>query len=156
MIQIHASAPVPVLEIICEYVYTTYMKNMTMLSMFAAIAFGLAASAASAAELIFVERAGCPYCIKWEREIAPSYALTKEGKLAKLRKVDLGAGQPTQAARPVRFTPTFLVINDGKEVGRITGYSDEAMFWGMLSQILARLEPVAAPADAPAAVAVAD
>lgn len=127
-----------------------------MLSMFAAIAFGLAASAASAAELIFVERAGCPYCIKWEREIAPSYALTKEGKLAKLRKVDLGAGQPTHAARPVRFTPTFLVINDGKEVGRITGYSDEAMFWGMLSQILARLEPVAAPADAPAAVAVAD
>ena len=127
------------------------MKNMTMLSMFAAIAFGLAASAASAAELIFVERAGCPYCVKWEREVAPSYALTKEGKLAPLRKVDLGAGQPPQAARPGRFPPTFLVINDGKEVGRITGYSDEAMFWGILSQILTRLEPLAALA--PAAVA---
>ena len=131
------------------------MKNMTMLSMFAAIAFGLAASAASAAVLFFVERVGCPYCLKWEREIAPSYGLSKEGKLAPLRKLDLGAGQPQQAARPVRFTPTFLVIERGHEVGRITGYSDEAMFWGMLSQILTRLEPLAALDDGPPA-AIAD
>jgi hypothetical protein len=153
MIQIHASAPVSELEFTFKYVYTTFMKHITIISIFAAVACGLAASAATAAELIFIERAGCPYCVKWEREIAPSYELTKEGKLAPLRKVNLAAGQPPQAARPVRFTPTFLVINDGKEIGRITGYSDEAMFWGMLSQILTRLEPLAAFAPNPVAVA---
>ncbi|MDB5510225.1 MAG: hypothetical protein JWL93_2694 [Hyphomicrobiales bacterium] len=101
----------------------------------------VAAPLASAAELVFVDRAGCPYCAKWEREVAPVYHKTAEGQKAPLRKVSLDQGQPAGAASPVRFTPTFLLMDEGREIGRITGYIDQGMFWGMLTKFMERLEP---------------
>jgi hypothetical protein len=89
-------------------------------------------------ELVMVERAGCAWCARWNAEIAPIYPKTPEGAQAPLRRHDLGAGQPPQAATPTRFTPTFLLLRDGREVGRITGYVDQAMFWGLLAELLAK------------------
>ena len=39
------------------------------------------------------------------------------------------------------FTPTFAVVENGWEVGRIRGYPGDDFFWGLLGQILARLAP---------------
>lgn len=89
-------------------------------------------------ELVMVERAGCAWCARWNAEIAPIYPKTPEGAQAPLRRHDLGAGQPAQAATPVRFTPTFLLLRDGREIGRVTGYVDQAMFWGLLGDMLAK------------------
>ena len=47
-------------------------------------------------------------------------------------------------AEPVRYTPTFVLVAEGRELGRITGYRDDAMFWGLLGAMLRRL-PVAMP-----------
>jgi thioredoxin-related protein len=90
-------------------------------------------------ELLFVERKGCPWCIRFEREITPIYAKTEVGGRAPLVKVDLDGGQPRNVSleSPVRFTPTFVLVRDGKEVGRITGYIDDATFWGLLEKMLA-------------------
>lgn len=94
---------------------------------------------AAGAELVFVERTGCAYCAKWDREIGSIYPLTDEAQRMPLRRLDLVNGQPTGSASPVRFTPTFIVMHDGREVGRITGYISDTMFWGMLSAIEARI-----------------
>jgi thioredoxin-related protein len=99
------------------------------------------ASLAHAAELIMFERSGCPYCMRWDEEIAPAYQRSEEAKVAPLRRYDIGKGQPkdVQLAVAVRFTPTFVLFDQGKEIGRITGYFDNAMFWGLLGKLLEQL-----------------
>ena len=39
------------------------------------------------------------------------------------------------ASRPV-FTPTFVLIDDGRELGRIEGYAGDEFFWFLLGQLL--------------------
>jgi len=41
----------------------------------------------------------------------------------------------------VRFTPTFVVVDNGREIGRITGYSNDDAFWGLLDTFAAKLAP---------------
>ncbi|MGD9917682.1 MAG: hypothetical protein AB7U46_06650 [Paenirhodobacter sp.] len=88
--------------------------------------------------LIMVERVGCVYCARWNAEIAPKYPLTPEGKAAPLTRVDIhddwATGLETGPA-PV-FTPTFVLLQGKREVGRIEGYPGEDFFWGLLDQAL--------------------
>jgi thioredoxin-related protein len=90
-------------------------------------------------ELLFVERSGCPWCARFEREIGPIYGKTDVGQAAPMRKASLDAGQPKDVAldEPVRFTPTFVLLREGREVGRIVGYMNDAAFWGLLEKMLA-------------------
>jgi hypothetical protein len=37
---------------------------------------------------------------------------------------------------PVVYTPTFLLVHDGREIGRITGYPGQLYFWEELSQLM--------------------
>jgi thioredoxin-related protein len=94
-------------------------------------------AASQRTELVMFERSGCPWCQRWEREVEPVYGKTDVGKNAPLRKINLDREKPEGLAllEPVRFTPTFVVVEDGREVGRITGYSSDAMFWGLLEKI---------------------
>ncbi len=100
----------------------------------------LAALPARAVELVMVEQPGCAYCAAWDDAIAPIYPKTDAGKFAPLRRVDLHDGPPEGItyARPARFTPTFIIIDDaGTEVARIEGYPGEDFFWGLLEKMLA-------------------
>ena len=108
------------------------------------VAFSAATfEAARAAELVMFERAGCPWCQRWEREVAPIYPNTPEGRQAPLRKVDLDRGVPTDLTldAPVRFTPTFVLVENGREIGRVTGYINDATFWGLLEKLLLKTDP---------------
>lgn len=99
----------------------------------------LAALPASATELIMVEQPGCAYCAAWDKTIAPIYPKTEAGEFAPLRRVQLKDGAPEGVtyARPARFTPTFIIIDDtGTEIGRIEGYPGEDFFWGLLERTL--------------------
>lgn len=102
-------------------------------------------AAARAAELLFVERAGCPYCAKWDREVSGAYQNSAEGQRAPLRRHSLESGQPTGLSAPVRFTPTFVLMDNGREVGRITGYMDDHSFWGLLTPLMAKLDTLSRP-----------
>lgn len=107
----------------------------------AGAALALAAAAAGArAEmaLLMIEQAGCVYCAQWDREIGPIYPRTDEGRAAPLRRHDLRAPTPAGVAldRPALFTPTFILLDDGREVGRIEGYPGEDFFWGLLGALL--------------------
>ena len=101
--------------------------------------FALSALPASAAELVMYRRDGCPYCVRFEREVAPIYAKTREGALAPLRRVQLPSGGVRDGGltQPVIATPTFVLVDGGHEIGRITGYLNDDMFWGLLGQLLA-------------------
>jgi hypothetical protein len=101
------------------------------------------AASAWAGELVVFERKGCVYCQRFERDVAPLYGKTDEGRRAPLRRIDVSQGPPRDVAlaAPVRFTPTFVLVEDGHEVGRITGYASDEAFWGLIGALTARLAP---------------
>lgn len=88
-------------------------------------------------ELLMFEQAGCVYCARWDKEIAPAYPKTVEGQAAPLRRLNLHGAVPAdvQLDRPVSFTPTFVLLVDGRETGRIEGYPGDEFFWGLLSEL---------------------
>ncbi len=96
---------------------------------------------ATAAELVMFEQDYCEWCEAWRREVGVVYDKTAEGRIAPLRRVNIFAKRPADLVhiKGIRFTPTFVVLEDGKEVDRIIGYPGEEMFYGLLGQILAKL-----------------
>jgi protein-disulfide isomerase len=99
------------------------------------------AGPAVAAELVYVFEPGCPYCRLWDREIGPVYPKTAEAKRAPLQPIDKSdpALSTLKLAAPVRYTPTFVLMDHGVELGRIEGYPGEDFFWGRLAGLLERL-----------------
>jgi hypothetical protein len=99
---------------------------------------------ASAAELLMFETRGCPWCVRWRQEVGVGYPKTPEGQRAPVRSVDLHAGAPTGISldKPVHFSPTFVLIDDGgREIGRITGYPGADFFWGLFGEMARKLPP---------------
>ena len=105
-------------------------------------AFAGAPTRASAAELIMFEQRGCPWCAAFDREVAPAYPKTPEGARAPLRRVDIDKPLPRDLAfiEVERLTPLFVLVHDGREIGRIRGYPGEDFFWGLLGELVARLD----------------
>jgi hypothetical protein len=101
----------------------------------------LPAAYAEAAELVMFERAGCPYCARFNREVAPVYARTDEGKIAPLRRVDIHAPIPPdlRSIAIERITPVFVLVEHGREVGRVRGYPGDENFWGLLAGLIEQL-----------------
>jgi hypothetical protein len=96
---------------------------------------------------VMFERAGCPWCRNWDREIAAIYPKTPEGAKAPLRRVSLDRplAPEWKLDPPVFYSPTFVILDKGREIGRITGYSNAESFWGLLGAVLARLDQSPAP-----------
>lgn len=105
------------------------------------LAFSPSASV-QAAELIMFEQAGCVWCMRWNEEIGPAYANTEEGRIAPLRRVDIHRPLPDDLAgiRLERFTPTFVLVEDGEEIGRMRGYTGDEFFWFLLGEMIDKLE----------------
>ena len=134
-----------------------YVSGMNSISKFGAcrsgdLAVALLLAAAmpgpsAAAELVMFTREGCPWCARWDREIAPIYPATPEGRTAPLRRVDIDRPQAPKPAltAPVVYTPTFVLIDSGREVGRIVGYSGDDAFWGLLGKLLAQVRETGLP-----------
>lgn len=116
----------------------TFHVNRLLASLVLALGLGMP-MAAQAVELVMVEQQGCPHCSRWHRELGPIYPKTAAGQFAPLVVVDIAAPPPEGAnyARRVNFTPTFILIDNGTEVGRIEGYPGEDFFWGLLEMMLA-------------------
>ena len=111
-----------------------------MLKALAIVVAGLLPVAAQANPiLLMAEETGCYWCARWNAEIAHIYPKTDEGRTAPLQRYDLHSDTPdVEFAQKVRFTPTFILVSDGKEVGRIEGYPGEDFFWGLLTMMFDR------------------
>jgi hypothetical protein len=101
-----------------------------------------ASSSSHAAELIMFGKAGCEWCATFDREIAPIYPKTDEGQRAPLRRLDSARPLPQDLAflSVERLTPLFVLVDDGREIGRIRGYPGEDNFWGLLNAIMKTLD----------------
>ncbi len=102
------------------------------------------------------DRPGCPYCLAFEREVGDTYPSTDEGRRVPLRRIDITKPMPSDLAfiKFERFAPEFVLIDGGREIGRIRGYSGEARFWALFDGLVDRLpegsEPTArSPAQTP-------
>lgn len=91
---------------------------------------------AEAASLIMVDDPACHYCRKWNKEVGGGYARTAEGRAAPLMRVRRNSKALSNFS-PVVYTPTFILVRDGREVGRITGYPGQLYFWEELSALMA-------------------
>ena len=105
----------------------------------------LSLAPARAAELVMFERAGCAWCKAFDREIAPVYGKTEEGLRVPLRRVDTEQPRPADLTfiDADRLTPLFELVDRGREIGRIRGYPGEDFFWGMLDQLMKKLDAAA-------------
>ena len=98
-------------------------------------------AAAQAAELVMMEQDGCGWCMRWHAEIGEAYPKTEEGRIAPLRRVDIRAPMPEDLAHLAveRFTPTFVLVDEGREIGRLRGYAGDEFFWVLLDELLDKL-----------------
>jgi len=102
----------------------------------------LVSAAARSAELVMFEASYCEWCAAWHEEIGPIYPKTAEARIAPLRQVDIDDPRPDDLADVdgIVSTPTFVLMENGEEVGRIAGYPGEDHFWGLLGMLLEKLE----------------
>jgi hypothetical protein len=99
-----------------------------------------------AAELIMVEQQGCYYCEEWKDQLGHIYPKTPEGKYAPLKTLDITEVDGIKGLeRDVIFTPTFILMEKNKELGRLEGYSSEDFFWELLEVILEKETEYTAP-----------
>jgi hypothetical protein len=97
--------------------------------------------AARAAELVMVEQRGCEWCEAWDAEVGTVYHKTPEGRAAPLRRVNIHDALPHDLAfiRGLVYTPTFVLVEESREIGRIVGYPGEDFFWGLLQELVGKL-----------------
>jgi hypothetical protein len=104
---------------------------------------GLVANAAGlgAAELVMFEDPSCSWCRRWHREVGPSYPRSPEGLRAPLRRVHIRDQRKAgvSLAGPVNVTPTFVLAERGRELGRIVGYPGSDFFYPAIADLLERL-----------------
>ena len=122
-------------------------ERISSLFVLAALALFLLVGGSSgtrSAELIMFEQHFCEWCEVWEKEVGIVYSKTNEGKKVPIRKINIHGPRPSDlnGLKPVIYTPTFVLVHNGSEVGRILGYPGEDHFWGLLGVMLERL-----PAD---------
>lgn len=118
------------------------MKFHSFLVALSAMVVALTAGRAWAAELVMFEQPGCAWCQAFDREIAAVYSKTNEGRRAPLRRVDIRGPLPDDLSfvTAERLTPLFVLVDKGREIGRIRGYPGEDHFWGLLGVLIKKLD----------------
>lgn len=104
-------------------------------------------------QLLMFERDGCIYCQRWHEQVGPAYPRTPEGAAAPLLRTNIKDALPDGTTLTGRFpilTPTFVLTEDGTEVGRLEGYPGDEFFWVLLDELLKKTgwTPAGDPAQA--------
>lgn len=108
----------------------------------ALVMLALAPMARADTVLLMLDRPHCAWCARWDAEVGPVYAKTAEGRAAPLLRQHVDAPLPEgiTLARRAHYTPTFVLLRDGVEIGRIEGYPGENFFYGLLQKLLEAAE----------------
>jgi thioredoxin-related protein len=96
----------------------------------------------TAAELVMFDSPACEWCELWEEEVGVIYHKTDEGAVAALRRVSIHDDIPEdlKGIKKARYTPTFVLLSNGREMGRINGYPGEDNFWFLLGNMIKKME----------------
>lgn len=93
-------------------------------------------------ELIVVEAPACGLCRLFRDKVLPAYKLSPRSSEALLRFVDVSRMDPAQIdlSEPIEVVPTVVLMRDGRELDRITGYTGPELFLRTVNQMLQRYE----------------
>ena len=101
-------------------------------------ALSYAAELKTPKELVFITSDHCAFCQAWERDVGHLYGSTPYAQHATLRRIDFSeiAFVLPKFKDTVVGTPTFLIFENGAEIGRIEGYQSSEMFFWALSEYI--------------------
>lgn len=89
------------------------------------------------AALVMVSDPGCSFCMRWQPEVKIPYNRSAEGAFAPL--IERLRNDPgVRRFKGIVYSPTFLVLSNGEEVGRIVGYQGPDLFWMELEPLMAK------------------
>jgi hypothetical protein len=119
------------------------LRIFRLLSVVCVLAIPTRASAEM--RLYLFQIANCAACEQFHAEALHDYWTSDASTQLPLTIVDLNAlgtaGQPLRA--PIRIVPTFVVMRDGIEIARLTGYPGKAAFDAGIAAVLAGEQPTA-------------
>jgi hypothetical protein len=118
------------------------LQFFSSLALAGAMVLASAATTVHAAQLIMFEQAGCSWCEAFDREIGTVYAKTDDGLRAPLRRLDIAQPLPPDLSfvQIERLTPLFVLVDKGREIGRIRGYAGRESFWTQLFVLMQKLD----------------
>ena len=95
-------------------------------------------SVASDLRLVMFTSKDCPVCQAWEREIGSIYKKSHYQVALPLTRVNFSTGKSDRMSlqEPISGTPTFVILENWEEVGRILGFNGREIFWWNLSSFL--------------------
>jgi hypothetical protein len=127
------------MELVCLSLNSKFLSRSLLLAAMLALSWPIGAISA---ELVMFEQAGCVWCETFNREVASVYPKTEEGQRAPLRRVNIDDPLPADLSfiAVERLAPLFVLVDKGREVGRIRGYPGEDHFWGLLGVLLKTLD----------------
>ncbi|MFM9851044.1 MAG: hypothetical protein ACKVP3_28445 [Hyphomicrobiaceae bacterium] len=106
-------------------------------------ALDASAPAASAGlEFLVLEVKSCHICVLVRTHILPQYERSTTARDAPMRFVDLNAVDEAKLglAAPVTTVPTIVLMREGQEVARLTGYTGPQIFFQAVPEMLTRAE----------------
>ena len=89
-------------------------------------------------ELVVFETADCDYCLLLRRDVLTEYLRSRRAAEVPVRFVDVESIDLDQLplSQPLTVVPTVVLMSDGYEVGRITGYTGPEHFFHLVSRLL--------------------
>ncbi len=127
-------------------------KGMTRRQVFSTLAGGAASCTAAglsavsaqaplrlteATALVMIEDRGCPFCARFEAEVLEGYLKSPEGRFAPLVRRPRNAADAAFLT-DIIYSPTFVLLQHGQEVGRIVGYPGAELFWMQIAGLMKR------------------
>lgn len=105
-------------------------------------ALDIAPVQATSLELLVFEHPDCVYCRVFRRDVVPRYQRSSAAVEAPLRFIDIEKSDIDGLGLKSRITmvPTVVLMKDGAEVDRISGYWAPESFFKLLAHIIARAE----------------
>lgn len=101
----------------------------------------------TATGLIMVEDKGCPYCARFDAEVRENYERSPEGRFAPLMRRPRNS-EDIRFLKGIVYSPTFVLVVNGNEVGRIIGYQGADLFWMEMAGLMTKAgfqQPKAVP-----------
>lgn len=98
------------------------------------------AVAAAPYELVVFEADGCVYCEMLRRDVVPLYTASQIQREAPIRFVNVSKSDETGMGLTYAITiaPTVVLMREGREVDRITGYTGPFNFLELVSHMMGR------------------
>ena len=88
--------------------------------------------------MLMITNKNCLYCIIWEKQIGKIYPKTDIAKKFPLQRIEVKnfINYKKYDLKKTNITPTFILIKNTKEKGRIKGYTNPEMFWWQVDEIM--------------------